>query len=193
MLPDFLEFKRHFRLALEHLVTTQAKSGPLLSIMRGGAHYEGSKHLTAGDSTERPYEEAEALFTMANRDIAEGGPEAVLAKAVETGVEMRKQVEKHAMQMFQEAARRGAAGFTMGEGPITPESVLDALEKAEFSFDSAGRHRCAVAIGPGALKAWRECEREIAENPEYAQRLRDIIERKHREWLSRRSAAGLAD
>lgn len=194
MLPDFPEFKRQFWLALDDLVRTQAESGTLLRMPKRTRHFEGSRHSAAGDAAELPYQRAEGLLTLSLKDIVEGGPEVVLARAVEAGTEMREHAEKHLMQVIQDAAHQGRAGMSLSQGPITPESVLDACEAADMSFDSAG-HPNFVMVGGSreTLQALKECQREISENPEYERRARAIFDRKHREWVSRKGNRSLAE
>jgi hypothetical protein len=195
LLPDFPEFKNDFSLALKNVVSSLAESGPLLSQIRRSRHFEGSRHGSASEeqAVERPYRQLEGLVTISKAEIAEGGPERFLERAAEAGAEMQSQAEKHLVRVIDEAATQGVGGFKMSVEALTPEAVLDAMECAEMTFDEEGHHNWSLIIDPSAQGVARKCLREIAEDPEYEQRARSILDRKYREWISRKSNRCLVD
>jgi hypothetical protein len=195
LLPDFPEFKKNFSLALENVLTLMVESGPLLRMVKRTRHFEGSRHGLASQqqTNQRHYKQLEALAVVSHKEIAEGGPERFLERAAEAGAEMQSQAEKHLVQLIDEAASQGIHGFKTPAEAFTPGALLDAMESADVTFDEKGRHNWSLIVHPSAVGVAKKCLREIAENPEYEQRARSILEQKYRDWICRKNNRSVVD
>jgi hypothetical protein len=198
MLPDFPELKERLKEKYKEIVEANMHNDPFLSRYRNTIVHEGnvSSIITPdGYSSKSGYEQNVSEFFVDTKTVLEKGPEAFFEQALNTAKNMTKNLLKQVYSAFDKAAN-DAGNVVKGDGTgLTPNLILDCIEKMEIDFDEQGNPIMPTfVVNPKTYETYLNKEKEWeSQVPVIEQRRQEIIEKKRKEHLDRASRRKLVD
>jgi hypothetical protein len=197
MLPDFPRLKTEIQKLLAMGLEDRIRQDPLFSQMRQVRFFEGDKWAigrTHGDVDQSSFTKIVAEVPVKHDDVISKG---VMAFVENVGV-LAKQIQQQQATILFDAINKATTvtgNVVDAKGrPFTFELFLEMIEKMELSFDDEGNpHMPSLIVHPAMAAKIQENRAEWEANPEYKERLDEIIARKRREWNDRESHRELVD
>jgi hypothetical protein len=115
-----------------------------------------------------------------------------MARMDDAAREMAGQISTHAFATINEAVDK-VGNVVDGRGkPLSPEVVLEVLEKIQMDFDNDGNPKeLTVVIPPALTERAKETMEKLKQDPELGRRYQEIIDKKRMEWRDRETARKL--
>jgi hypothetical protein len=198
MLPDYPLLKNKLSEKFEGIVKANIEKEPLLGRIRKQIIHEGdSLAITSldGYSSQTNYPEFESAFNISYDDIIKKGPEAYFEKALDVSKDMANKLTGNVLKTLDKVIERtgNVVNVKKGEG-ITPNSILDALEKIEIDFDENGNPIMPeIHVSPEDFKKLNSLKIDQKTGMELEKRRKEILDKKKREWTGRESSRKLVD
>lgn len=199
MLPDFPAAKKRLDRAFRGLVQQEVlRRSPILREVSRISQHEGNKWAVGqppGGGDGEDYRRLEAEFTMSRDEMRSGGMEAVRRKYEQVAEVFAEHQTKN---MFEKigAAAEGVGNVVRAHGePLSQEHFLELFERIETEYDPETREpkNTMFVMHPDMAKNVIPKVKEWEEDPEFQRKLKEIHERKWREWRARESRRRLAD
>jgi hypothetical protein len=198
VLPDFPAQKAILRKRVNAVIqAAMRKRHPMIAIVRPRQQHEGrSFTVSQGGTTPRPTEFLEVSSTVTLRrssvaDMREAEVESLLLTLVD---DLARQQAESLLEELSTAAEQGSRAVQSGTGPLTPELLLQTLERIDVSFDESGQPRMPTALMPpdAAAKLLEEGP-AWEKDPEFQRRWNEIMARKREEFRVREASRKLVD
>jgi hypothetical protein len=198
MLPDYPELKRKLNEKFEGMVKAEIEKEPLLSRIRKNIIHEGDALVVTssdGYSSQTTFPTFESEFNISYEDLLRKGPEAYFEKKVAVAKDMASKLVGNVYAKMNEVTERtgNVVSAKKGEG-ITPQLILDLLEKMEINFDETGNPimpEIHLSKEDYEKLNWQKIDpKTIAE---IERRRREIIDKKRKEWIDREGNRKLVD
>jgi hypothetical protein len=197
MLPDYPILKKEIKKRFEKYVHNKSRADSLLSSIPIIHINEGNKlvyHTVDGEKKESTFSEFKSEFKVHNEQIIEKGVEGFVNVAEKIGSELQKQVGSKVFSDLDNITQQ-TGNVVDGKGKeISPQLILDALEKMDISFDDSGNPNMpTMFVSPEMGKKIQE-KIPLWERDEEYQKKRDaLITKKRVEWNDRESNRKLVD
>jgi hypothetical protein len=197
MLPDYPVLKRRLKEKFEAMVSEKIQENPLLSKMQRTVVHEGNTFTVTsyeGYSTKSEYEEFASGFNIDVNTIIEKGLYAFYEKVPSISKDMADKMEHQTINTMKKVTEATGNVVASKDG-ITPNSILDAIEKMEIGFDESGNPIMpTILMSPHDFEVIKSKEKEWeAQAPAIEARRKEIIEKKRKEWVDRESHRKLVD
>jgi len=198
MLPDYPQLKKRLKEKFEGLVSKRIQEEPLLSQLRKTIVHEGNTYNVTsyeGYSTKSEYERFATAFNIDVNTIIKKGPDALYEKVPSLSKDIADKMAQHTINTL-EKVTQATGNVVTGKGKgITPDLILDALEKIEIGFDEWGNPIMPIIVmSPQDFELFKSKEKEWeAQAIRLEIRRREIIEKKRKEWIDRESRRKLVD
>jgi hypothetical protein len=199
MFPDFVKVKNIISERFtRYLQEAQMESG-LLKGIKKEKYFEGNKHDFA-DIDEQPGENAtefnrlSAAFEVHEDDIIENGIDAYLKHFKALAEDLSGQMEASLLAAVSKATDK-TGNIIDGKGKeLSPEVLLDALEKIALPFNKDGSYEpMTIVLHPEAYEKLLAKMDEYDKDPAFKKRYDEIIQKKRAEWDARESNRKLVD
>jgi hypothetical protein len=197
MLPDYPRLKGRLKEKFEAMVSEKIQEEPLLSQIRRTIVHEGNIFAVTsyeGYSTKSEYEQFASGFNIDVDTIIEKGPNAFYEKVPSLSREIADKMAHQTISTMEKVTEATGNVVTGKEG-ITPNLILDTLEKIEIGFDeSRNPIMPTIVMSPQDFEIFKSKEKEWeAQAPAIEARRKEIIEKKRKEWVDRESRRKLVD
>lgn len=197
MLPDFVQIKKeiagHFNKVLK---ATIEKADPLLSQIKRSIVHEGNLFQTEpqeGVVIATPYEHISTTISQEVAEIIEKGIVVFYEKIPEIVDSMSKQEGKFFFKRLGEITDLTGRVVHTNEGSISQETYLQMIDSVEIGFDDKGRITSTMVVSPNTAASLSEKLLEWNKDPEFVQKYKDLIDKKHREHCDRENNRKLVD
>lgn len=197
MLPDFPGLKKR----LQRLVNRRLRASfnrelgfaseiPRFSVKEGDAwaiqRADGTVDVSNfGEMSTAPME-------IEVKDLPTLSPEKLGEKLDAMAKDMAEQARKKVIDKLKESTASGGTVVNTQGAPLSPEILLEALEKMEIDFDDGGHH-LTMLVGPALYKALQTLIPEWDKDEELKRRHAGLMERKRDDWRIRETRRKLAD
>jgi len=197
MLPDFQKVKEKLEKKFIKELELKIEKNPLLSEIKTQRIYEGSTLATRtidGFENVNPLQEVQSFFEISNEELMEKGPIAIFDKLDRIASDFISQRTKSLFSRLDEAIEK-TGNVVDGEGkPLSPELILQVLEKMAIDFDENGNPIMpALVVHPDQLEKMKKNPELWQINPEFEKQLKKTIEKKRCEWIDRKNSRKLVD
>jgi hypothetical protein len=139
-----------------------------------------------GDETllGRPIEAVSSL-TIDYNDVVSGDLDVILVAMHKIATEMADQISNGIMAHISEICDRTGNVIT---GELSWNTIGDALEHMDFSFDEHGNHNISIVVNPEGARTLQNLGEPTSQQ---RTRIEKIISRRKDEWNARRSSRSL--
>ncbi len=197
MLPDYPEFKNRLLRLLLRKLEERVRDEPLLQQVRHVRYFEGDSCILGGenaDTGETGFTELATESTAEREAIIKRGPMAVVENLGEIAKDLQKKQVQMMFAHISQASEKAGTSVDAGGRPFDFDLFIEALERIQIDFDEDGRPRMpAFFVPPTIAQQIATKLPEWEKNPEYKQRVDNLIERKRMEWNDRESRRRLVD
>jgi hypothetical protein len=129
--------------------------------------------------------EATSLVVINYDDVINGNFDSVLSSMDRMAVEMANQISAVILAHISDICNKTGNVVT---GKLSWDTIADAIEHMDFSFDESGNHRISVVVTEEGAKMLRSIGNPTADQ---RARLDAIIDRRRDEWNARRGNRSL--
>jgi hypothetical protein len=194
MIPDFPDVRGIARARLRRLLIDAAsgKTGPL-SAAKYVVAYECSsyeQHRFDGSIDKQRFVRARSTVVLKAPELKEEGLGAVLREYHRARTDIGEQQKRLLFHRLAQITQETGQSVDAGGKPLTPELLLEMLDRMEIDFDAEGRPIWpSIICHPSQQEAilnWDVTE-------EQTRQLEELIERKWRAWRDRESDRRLVD
>jgi hypothetical protein len=197
MLPDFPTIKRKIiNKSIEEL-KEKIYDDPFISKIPVHRIYEGNALATRsinGYEDKGPIQEQSSGFEISKEEIIEKGPEAFFGRMDQIAQDLVDQRTHSMIQKFEEMTERTQNIISGENGPLTPDLILELLEKIQISFNDRGEpQNYMIILRPEMREKIIEVLKEIENDPDLRKRHNEIMKIKRREWIARENNRKLVE
>ena len=198
MLPDYPEFKSHFERRFATLMWQRAELQSVpLALVKGIAMHEGNGCLLIradGSRDDTPMKSSKAEIEISDDEAIKGSASAMAGKILAAADDVASQVSRQFYKRVGDAARSVGNELPLKEGKLTPQSILEMLEKLLVEFDDDGNPEWPIMVThPTNRASTEEALKELHENPVFKHLLDNLVTRKREEHRARESNRRLVD
>lgn len=195
MFPDYPEIKRKLQINFHKFVDIETQNDQLIKVFKKKPIYEGKiLEITSvnGNSESIEFQPIMLEFKIKPEDLIEKGVDAYYSKVPEVAEKMKKEKSKFLIENIGETTKR--AGNIVNLNKPTGEWYLEALENGGISFDESGHPSM-----PDIFVNSNDYDRIISDfsklksDPNIKVKIKEIIERKRREWIDKENNRKLVD
>ena len=197
MLPDYPSIKKKIQKKFVEAIKREIQKDPLLSQM-GIHHIHEGDILTSssidGYSERVSYRVMSAKLELTKEEIIKKGPNAFFSNVDVIAEEMAKQQSRLLFEKMEEVTKRTGQIVDAKSKPLSPQLILEALEKIAIDFDDYGNPIFpALVLSPKQFEKIKDEIPKWESNPELRKKHRELIEKKRREWIDRENRRKLVD
>lgn len=189
MLPDFPKIKNKL---IKQFLEEEMKKSYMGSVILSSSHlvlHEGYDSYTIrenGKEEKQVYHKTKTEITVDLADLKKSTPDELLQQFVSAGKDIAKQQNIQFVEDLKNVAENMGQVFDAKGSPVTPEMLLTQFEGYPMDFDRTGKPvGLDILAGEVLFKRLVECFKEIEANPKYAERFKEIVEKKRSEWRDR--------
>ena len=118
----------------------------------------------------------------------------MITKFLDAADELSGEMSKHFFAKVREEVESVGNVVNLRGGELTPEAILQVLEKLVVDFDERGYPVWpTIVTAPEKHEATEAAWRELEENPRYRSQFKELIQRKFEEYRVRESNRRLVD
>ena len=196
MLPDYPEIKRKLLINFQRRMIKEPQQDPLMKLVQKRHIYEGNTLETNGINGTPEIKELQMISTeyrIKHEDLIEKGSDAYNSKFSEITEEMRKKEGKLLVEALEETTNQTGNLVDCKSRPIG-EWYLEILDKVSISFDDFGNPNM-----PDLFVDSKDYERiksdysKLDSDPHIKGKIKEIVERKRREWIDKENNRKLVD
>lgn len=198
MLPDFPNIKKYIEEEFNYRIKGKINEDPFLSRIRKKRIHEGNRMTSSsmeGHTESSEFKSIASEFTEISRDeIIEKGVNAFDSRIDTMSEEFMNQLSQSFFKKMHEVTETTGNIINANGRSISPEVILEALEKVTIDFDEFGNPLLpALILHPEALEKIKDKIPKWETDPNLQRKHRELIERKRREWDDRESRRKLVD
>src|SRR5689334_13422049 len=142
MLPDYLALKRELSARLLRATSAAAHGAPLLKEIGQSTLHEGDRweilRADGSRSTTTFGNPIETKVVIGVEDARKHGPQASLRAVHEMSTELAQKMTKRMFETISEAVEQVGNAVDAKGQPLSPDLIIEMLEKMELSFDDEG-------------------------------------------------------
>lgn len=197
MLPDYPSMKRKIQKKFGETIKKESQKDPLLSQIKRRLVHEGDV-LTVSDiegySESVEHKLISAKLEIAKEEIINKGPDAFFSKVDKLAKEMAKQQSQLFFNKMEEVAERTGQVVDAKSKPLSPQLILQVLEKVAIDFDEYGNPIFpSLVLSPDQYEKIKDEIPKWESDPEVRRKHKELIEKKRLEWIDRESRRKLVD
>ena len=197
MLPDYQKVKGKISKKFNRIVTEKVRGNPLLAQFPVFYVHEGETFkvkTSDGYEDNTSFKVIQSAFNIKNEELIEKGPIAIISQADQVSKELIDKESKTWFSKMDEVTEK-TGNVIDGHGKaLSPDLILNALEKVQFDFDESGKPKMpTLFISPDVYERIREDIPKWEADVNYRNKYLKIIEKKWREWIARESNRKLVD
>jgi hypothetical protein len=198
MLPDFPNIKAKIIKDLNQYIRKLTSQDSFMSTIKAEKHFEGNKMLSImsdGQKDETEYREFRTSTIEINKTdvLTKGGPQCLLEHAQSMAEELKQQKSKLLFETLNSITDKSGQ-ITQGKGELTPNVLLEALDKLEIDFDENGQFEApSLVVSPEMYAKLQSKIPEWDKDVIHRKKYDALIERKRKEWNDRESNRKLVD
>ena len=197
MLPDFPTVKKKIRDDFNKKIREKIDNAPFISQIGIKRVYEGNILTSSsmeGYTESGEYKRISSGFSVSPDEIIEKGAKAFFSQIDKISEELIKQQSQVIFKKMDEVTERtGNIVNAKGKG-ISPEIILEALEKVTIDFDEFGNPLFpALILNPNDRERVKDEIPKWEADPNLRKKYLELVEKKRREWRDRESRRKLVD
>lgn len=196
MLPDYPEIKRKLLINFQKDMIKETQKDILMKVAQKRPIYEGNNleiNSVNGRSEEKGFQTISTELRIKPEDLIEKGLDAYYSKFSETTEEIRQKQSKLLIETFEETTHQTGKIVDCKSKPIA-EWYLEVLEKVSIIFDEFGNPSMPdIIVNPNDYERIKSDYSKMQFDPNIQERIREIVERKRREWIDKESNRKLVD
>jgi len=198
MLPDFPEFKTELsKFILAKIRGKINNKDPLLASIRRFVQHEGRRfqyeQMPSGEVVEQPFEEASSEVETSVSEVPTLFGPNLEKKLEDLANQTVSQMAKSFFKKVGEASEQAGTSVDAKGKPISPELLMEAMEKFQMEFDSSGNPTTTLVFHPDMFPAYEQIARQIDNDPELKHRHEQILRQQREAWAARENNRKLAD
>jgi hypothetical protein len=201
VLPDFPTLRRELEKYLIVRITALVhQKEPILAQISGLTLHEGDviaydQMTEAGTQTvSEDFKEGRSEFSVAFKDVWALSGEKLEAKLGEIADDLARQHSQAVQAVLDRTTREAGNAFDAGGAPLNREMHLQMMDRVEMNFDpKTGRPEMTFWASRKMIEAFQVAMEEWKKDPEFVQKSKDIMSRKHEEWRDRESRRKLVN
>jgi hypothetical protein len=201
MLPDYPATKKYLQKKFTATIRKETKKDPFIGMIQFRESYEGNTfRFTTNDGffQKGGYKEISTKFEISKDEIVEKGPDAYFSRVPQIAKDWIELETRLLIQKMDEVTRKTGNIVNGKSKPLSPELILDALDKVAISFDEFGNANIpALVVHPDNFEKMKKEFKKYESDPlfmiKYKLLYKLIIDKKRREWLDRESDRKLVD
>ncbi len=197
MLPDFPTVKKKIEDDFNKKVREKMNSDPLLSQIGRKRVHEGNIHTSSsmdGYTESGEYKCISSGFSISPDEIIEKGVDAFISQIDKISEELIKQQSQLLFKKMDEVTERTGNIVNAKGRSISPEVILEALEKVQFDFDEFGNPLFpSLVLHPNDMEKIKDEIPKWDIDPIWKKCLKLLVEKKRREYYDRESRRKLVD
>jgi hypothetical protein len=197
LLPDYPKIKRYLQKRFNDTIQEEIRKNPLLSLIKYRESHEGNSfEVTTLDGyvDKGSFKSISTEFNIPYEEMIEKGPDAYFSKVGKIVEDMVKESSKDLIQKMEQVTKRTGNIVGANSKPFSPELLLNAMEKLEIDFDEFGKPMFPTLIMSPEL--FEKIQKEIPKwesDPKYDKMMKDLTEKKRKEWIDRKNSRKLVD
>lgn len=197
MFPDFPNIKNEIKKNFEEYLRRQSISDPLIASITQIFIHEGDRlvfYTVDGDRKETSFNEIQSKFSIPDEKLINEGPKALVSVANEVGGDMQKQLGRNIITKLEEVTKETGNVIDCKGAQISPDFILQALEKMQIDFDDEG-NPCmpTMFVGQDLAKKIQDKLPEWEKDKEHKKKFEELMKKKKEEWNDRESNRKLVD
>ena len=197
MLPDYPSIKRKLQKNFLEAVEKEIQKDQLLANIKFHHVHEGDSLTYSsidGYSESVAYKSTAAKFEITKEEIINKGPDAFFSKVDELAKEMVKQHSQSLLKKMGEVTERTGQVVESKSKPLSPQLILEGLEKVAIDFDELGNPIFpSLVLPPDKYEKYKNEIPKWYADPKFQKKLKELIEKKRREWIDRENRRKLVD
>lgn len=197
MLPDFPTIKKKVQIDFENEIRKKIYGAPFLSQIRRKRVHEGDILASTsmdGYTDTRRYKLISSKFKVKDEKIIEEGVKAFSSLIDKISGEMIKKQSQIFFKKMDEVTKRTGNVVSAKGKPISPEIILESLEKVVIDFDEFGNPILpSFVVHPKQYEKIKGALSKGEADPELRKKYIELIEKKRVEWLDRENSRKLVD
>ena len=195
MLPDYPELKKKFVKGLNLYLRKLVKDDPLFSQIKEEFHHEGNRisgFSEDGFTENSGYQEVSIDYSLKREDIIAKGPAVFVENILNVAEKMREEKAKLVIKKLNDVTEQ--TGCKVDGKPFNFDTFIEALEKIHIDFDDEGNPSLpTIIVNPQLSAILKEELPKWHSNPECERRMKELLDRKKKEWDDRESHRKLVD
>jgi len=197
MLPDYPSIKKKIQKKFVEAIKKKIQKDPLLSQIRTRLVNEGDVITSSsidGYSENIELKLISAKLEITKEEIVRKGPDAFFSRVDEIAEEIAKQQSQSIFKKMGEVTERTGQIVNAKSKPLSPQLILDALEKVAIDFDEYGNPIFpTLVLHPNQYEKIRDEIPKWESDPELRRKHKELIEKKRKEWIDRENRRKLVD
>ena len=197
MLPDYPSMKRRIQKKFAEAIKKEIQKDPLLSQIRIRQVHEGDVLTSSsvdGYSESVEYKLISAKLEIPQEEIIDKGPDAFFSRMDKIAVEMAKQQSQLLFEKIEKATERTRHIVDAKSKTLSPQLILEALEKIAIDFDDYGNPIFpSLVLHPDQYEKIKDEIPKWESDPEVRRKHKELIEKKRKEWIDRENSRKLVD
>jgi hypothetical protein len=186
MIPDFPELKKSIYKNLRSFFQQESHNDSMFAMASHTRHYEGDLNKFKsidGHETESPYKRVEGSMNIPIEEIIEDGPNAFIKHGRAMAEDMKKQAVQNMFSSLNEAVESVGNTLNAGGQPLTPEHILQMLEKMFIPFNDDGTpSMLSLVVHPDMRERVLAVGAQLEGDPQLKARHAEIMKKKKEEW-----------
>jgi hypothetical protein len=196
MLPDYPEIKRKLLINFQKHMIKETQQDTLMKVVQKKPIYEGNNleiNSISGHSKRKGFQTISTEFRIKPEDLIEKGLDAYYSKFSEITEEMRKKQSKILIEAFEETTNQTGNIVDCKSKPMA-EWYLEVLDKVSIIFDEFGNPTMPdIFVSPDDYERIKSDYSKLQFDPNIKEKIREIVERKRREWIDKENNRKLVD
>ena len=197
MLPDYPKIKEKLLELFQESIEIEVDKDPFLAQIHKQIIHEGNSLAVTsvdGYSNTSEFEELETKFSISHDDLVKLGFKAYLDKIPLVAKELIEKRTSSILKIMDKVTETTGNVVNANHKDLSPELVLDALEKMELNFDELGQPIMPIiVVSPQQMEKMKSEKVNPIKYVLLEQRRKEIIEKKKRQWLDRENNRKLVD
>lgn len=197
MLPDYPSIKKKIQKKFVEAIKKKIKKDPLLSQIRTRLVNEGDVITSSsidGYSEIIELKLISAKLEITKEEVVRKGPDAFFSRVDEIAEEIAKQQSQSIFKKIGEVTERTGQIVNAKSKPLSPQLILEALEKVAIDFDEYGNPIFpTLVLHPNQYEKIKDEIPKWESDPELRRKHKELIEKKRKEWIDRENRRKLVD
>jgi len=198
MLPDFSEFKAELdKVILARLRKAINSKDPVLSSIRSFTQHEGRlmryEQRPSGDTVEEGFDKVSVDFTISASEVPTFFGPNLDRKLNEVADKAVRQMAQSFFKKIEETSKQAGTTTDAKGQPLTPQLLLETMDKAQVEFDAAGNPTTTLVVHPNMVQALKKLNEQIESDPELKRQYEQSLRQQRAAWAAREDNRKLVD
>ena len=191
MLPDYPEIKSEFDALFDRFIKARVHEhlGPVWGQAANRRQFEGESlvtHWSHGGQHEAPMRRFSQVFSVERKEIPTLSLQDIVERIDDTARNLAELIAKGMYASMSETIEKAGRVCDAEGKPISPEAILEMLEKIDMDFSDGKEFKLpTLIVSPQLAERATEAKDALENDPLYRNRLDEVLSRKREEWLAR--------